>query len=48
MIKNYIKRTSNLSTEKPTKETIAFLLNYSKSLRIVNTKFKKDIALNLN
>lgn len=34
--------------KQPKRETVQFLLNYSKSLRIVKTRSKKHIELHLN
>ena len=41
------KETSSIQKQ-PKKETIQFLINFSKSLRIVETKSKDFIELNLN
>lgn len=46
MIKQYTEKPS--FKKQPKKETIQFLLNYSKSLKIVNTNSKKNIELHLN
>ncbi|MFQ3296176.1 MAG: hypothetical protein ACI9WV_000309 [Patiriisocius sp.] len=43
----YANNTSGIQ-KKPSKETIQFLINFSKSLRIVKTKSKGFIELNLN
>jgi len=43
----YSKETSGIQ-QQPKKETIQFLINFSKSLRIVKTKSKGFIELNLN
>jgi hypothetical protein len=43
----YLKKSSDLQ-ERPTKETVQFLINFSKSLRVVKTKSCKLIELNLN
>jgi|FLOH01.1.fsa_nt_gi hypothetical protein len=47
MAKNY---TNNLfkKTLNPKKETVSFLLNYSKSLWIVKTRFHQIYELSLN
>ena len=47
MIKLYTQKTSNFKME-PTKETLHFLLNFSKSLKIVKVKSNEFIKLNLN
>ena len=47
MMKLYTKETSSIQKQ-PKKETIQFLINFSKSLRIVETKSKDFIELNLN
>lgn len=36
------------NTLNPKKETVSFLLNYSKSLWIVKTKFHHIVKINLN
>ena len=46
-MKLYTKETSSIQKQ-PKKETIQFLINFSKSLRIVETKSKDFIELNLN
>ena len=46
-MKLYPKETSSIQKQ-PKKETIQFLINFSKSLRIVETKSKNFIELNLN
>jgi hypothetical protein len=43
----YSKKSSD-TQKRPTKETVQFLINFSKSLRIVKTKSNKLIELNLN
>ena len=43
----YTKKPSEIQMQ-PTKETVQFLINFSKSLRIVKTKSKTFIELNLN
>ena len=43
----YLKKSPDLQ-ERPTKETVQFLINFSKSLRVVKTKSCKLIELNLN
>ena len=47
MMKNYSKK-SILYSLKPKAETIRFLLDYSKSLRVVRTKTNYTIELHLN
>ncbi len=47
MMQLYSKKSSFLRKQ-PKQETIQFLINFSKSLRIVKTKSKKFIELNLN
>jgi len=47
MMQLYPKETST-AQKQPKKETIQFLINFSKSLRIVETKSKDSIELNLN
>ena len=47
MMKLYPKETSSIQKQ-PKNETIQFLINFSKSLRIVETKSKDFIELNLN
>jgi hypothetical protein len=47
MMKLYTKETSSI-LKQPKKETVQFLINFSKSLRIVETKSKDFIELNLN
>jgi hypothetical protein len=47
MMKLYPKETSSIQKQ-PKKETIQFLINFSKSLRIVETKSKDFIEFNLN
>lgn len=46
-MKLYPKETSSIQKQ-PKKETIQFLINFSKSLRIVETKSKDFIEFNLN
>jgi len=43
----YSEKSSDL-TMKPKKETIQFLINFSKSLKVVKTKSNYLIELNLN
>jgi len=43
----YSKKSSNLRMQ-PTKETIQFLINFSKSLKVVKSKSNLVIELNLN
>lgn len=43
----YSKKTSDNQMQ-PKKETVQFLINFSKSLTIVKTKSKDFIELNLN
>ena len=43
----YTKKPSEIQMQ-PTKETVQFLINFSKSLRIVKIKSKTFIELNLN
>jgi len=43
----YPKETAVIERQ-PKKETVQFLINFSKSLRIVKTKSKAFIELNLN
>ena len=43
----YPKETSAIQRQ-PKKETVQFLINFSKSLRIVEIKSKDFIELNLN
>jgi hypothetical protein len=47
MMQLYPKETSSIQKQ-PKKETVQFLINFSKSLRIVETKSKDFIELNLN
>ena len=47
MMKLYTKETSSIQKQ-PKKETVQFLINFSKSLRIVETKSKDFIEFNLN
>ena len=47
MMQLYPKETST-TQKQPKNETIQFLINFSKSLRIVETKSKDFIELNLN
>lgn len=48
MIQLYSKKSSNNIKMQPKKETVQFLINYSKSLTIVKIKSKDFIELNLN
>ncbi len=43
----YAKKSSEFQMQ-PKKETIQFLINYSKSLKIVKTSSENYIELNLN
>ncbi len=43
----YSKKSPNYS-EQPKKETIQFLINFSKSLKVIKTKSDLVIELNLN
>ena len=47
MMKLYPKETSSIQKQ-PKKETIQFLINFSKSLSVVKTKSNFKIELNLN
>jgi hypothetical protein len=47
MMQLYPKETSAIQRQ-PKKETVQFLINFSKSLRIVEIKSKDFIELNLN
>lgn len=47
MAKNYSKGIID-KTLNPKKETVSFLLNYSKSLWIVKTRFHQIVELHLN
>tara|TARA_B100000768_G_scaffold44846_1_gene43656 strand:+ start:666 stop:809 length:144 start_codon:yes stop_codon:yes gene_type:complete len=47
MQKNYFKKDLQSSNLNPKKETIRFLLDYSKSLNIINLNFGQ-IEINLN
>lgn len=47
MIKLYSQNSSNFKME-PTKETIQFLLDFSKSLKIIKSKSNVFMELNLN
>ncbi len=47
MMKLYIKKLSDVRMQ-PKQETVQFLINFSKSLTIVETKSKDFIELNLN
>ena len=47
MQKNYFKKDLQSSNLKPKKQTIKFLLDYSKSLSIINLNFAK-VEINLN
>ena len=47
MMQLYSKKSSAFQMQ-PKQETIQFLINFSKSLRIVETKSKDFIELNLN
>ncbi len=44
----FYSKNSEIKSKEPKKETIQFLLNYSKSLKIIQTKSKCFIELNLN
>lgn len=48
MTQLYSNKKSSDSKMNPKKETIQFLLDYSKSLKIVNAKSNYLIELNLN
>ena len=43
----YSKKSSDIQ-EQPRKETIQFLINFSKSLKVIKTKSNLVIELNLN
>jgi hypothetical protein len=43
----YFKKSSEFQ-ERPTKETVQYLINFSKSLSVVKTKSNFKIELNLN
>ena len=47
MVKNYAKNPSDYKMV-PTKKTVQFLLDFSKSLKIVKSKSNNFIDLNLN
>jgi hypothetical protein len=47
MMQLYSKKSSELQMQ-PKNETVQFLINFSKSLRVVKTKSKDYIELNLN
>lgn len=47
MTKNYIQKNISASMM-PKKATLRFLLDYSKSFRVVQTKTNKTIELHLN
>jgi len=47
MMQIYSKKPSEFQMQ-PKKETVQFLINFSKSLTIVKTKSKDFIELNLN
>jgi hypothetical protein len=47
MIQLYSKKSSQIKMQ-PKKETVQFLINFSKSLTIVKIKSKDFIELNLN
>lgn len=47
MMQLYSKKSSDVRMQ-PKKETIQFLINFSKSLTIVKTKSNRFIELNLN
>jgi hypothetical protein len=47
MIQLYSTKSSDLQMQ-PNIETVQFLINFSKSLRVVKTKSKDFIELNLN
>ncbi len=44
----YVKKSSKGREKEPKKETIQFLLNYSKSLKVVKDKKDRCIEMNLN
>jgi len=44
----YVKRSSRGREKEPKKETIQFLLNYSKSLKVVKDKENRCLEMNLN
>lgn len=46
-MQTYFKKSSSYR-EQPTKETIQFLINFSKSLKVIKTKSDFVIELNLN
>lgn len=48
MMQLYSKKPSEIQQMTPKKETVQFLLDFSKSLTIVKTKSKSFIELNLN
>ena len=43
----YSKKSSNLRKQ-PKKETVQFLINYSKSFKLIKSKTNIEIELNLN
>lgn len=47
MMQLYLKESSVLRKQ-PSKETVQFLINFSKSLRVVRTKSNNLIELSLN
>jgi hypothetical protein len=47
MQKNYFKQNLKSSNFNPKKETVSFLLAYSKSLSVIKLNFKK-LEINLN
>jgi hypothetical protein len=47
MMQLYSKKSSDFQMQ-PNKETVQFLINFSKSLRVVKTKSEDFIELNLN
>ena len=47
MQKNYFKQNLKSTNLNPKKETVSFLLAYSKSLRIIKLNYK-NIEINLN
>ncbi len=49
MIKNYTPQKSSKVNNEPSEQTIRFLLDFSKSLRFVNSiKLDTQVELNLN
>ena len=47
MVKKYAENSPNYKV-KPTKETIQFLIDFSKSLKILKSETNKLIEINLN